>query len=144
MRTWSYVAIFLAAVDLLTFIPLTAYGEELETVIFLTGDTCQEQTWLQEKLPDYYVVCAREPNVAFARAHYWAFEQWFYVIYVQTGYVEWSKGRFAAGYTYDTYSVSISADFAIEHERLHLVCDCFFTPDGLHGSPETGAIGARL
>ena len=117
-----------------------ASEREKDTIVFLTGETCKEQAWLQERLPDYSVICAyktgsfqTEPNVAWARMHYSTFESEFYVIYVQSEYYQLTPTVSVAGISFWHYAIAIGADYVVEHERLHLVCQCHKTPDGHHG-----------
>lgn len=129
----------LAVIVALSMWNMKAFGAEAdkETIVFLTGTTCDERERLQNQLPDYYVYCTNEPNVAWARLHFWAFEQWFYVIYVQSGYYELTDTLSVAGIAFNGkesgYAISIDASFVVEHERLHLVCKCYKTSDGAHG-----------
>jgi hypothetical protein len=137
------------AIALLMAAPALAFASDVEivdvetkgTVVFLTGSTCAEdvRARLQSQMPDYWVVCAwrdggkmAEPNVAYARMHYAAFEKLFYVVYVQDSYYELTKDYPVAGIAFGTYAISIDYYIVVEHERLHLVCQCYKTPDKYH------------
>ena len=139
---------FAIALGLITVLAVVnvhkAYGSDVEiieiekeTIVFLTGSTCNERDWLQSRLPDYHVYCTNEPNVAWARMHFSGFEPWFYVIYVQEQYYDLTDSYSVAGITFNGsesgYAVAIGADFVIQHEREHLVCKCYKTADGHHG-----------
>jgi len=135
MWTQKNGAISLAAIFFLLVAPVTAIGsEEKETVIFLVGKVCERQLKLQEAMPNYLVGCSNERIWQLAQARLWGFEEWFYVIYVNDSGINGHLGQ-----SFGKFAVAIDAPFVIEHEREHLVCQCFYTPDGLHGSPETGA-----
>lgn len=120
---------------------IAVYGQEKQTVVFLTGATCEKDLkYLSERLPDYWVVCAYhdngltpDPSVAWARMHLSEFEKYYHVVYVQNAYYSLTPTYKVAGITFGNYSIAIPADFVIKHELQHQICQCFQTPDHVHG-----------
>ena len=117
---------------------------EKTIVLFLIGSTCDQFDNLTAKFPDAYVYCSGENNIAWARLHYSGFEQLYHIVYVtddNQDILTASSQISPYGMTLDNYhySVSISFEKSIRHELEHQYCACFYTPDGLHGSPTTGA-----
>lgn len=136
--------ITIAVIVALVMLNLKAFGAEARpTVIFLVGhELCAMQLELAEMTP-YDVACAREDTLVMARAHYYGFEEYFNTVYLvmdspngklgQAYYDSEKTWAFAAYMPYDPMET-------VNHELEHLFCECFYTLDGYHGSPQTGAV----
>lgn len=111
------------------------------TVLFLVGkDLCSQQANIAAQYPNYAVVCAYENTLTMARVHYWYFEKLFNVIYVVPAPIGGKNGEaFHDKKAGTKWAFSINWSVSIEHERLHLEEETFYTSDGMHGSPKTGA-----
>ena len=134
---------YVATIETVMHVYAQEQTSEKTIVLFLTTPLCNESNVLAEEFPDAYVYCTYELNIAFARLHYSGFEQLYHVVYVSNSQdiKQASNGISPYGLTMDNYkySISISLDKSIRHELEHQYCACFYTSDGLHGSPTTGA-----
>lgn len=122
-------------------IVMKAYGEEAHerpVVAFLLENACSQEDKLAEQLTDAYVYCTHDSTVMLARSHLSGFESMYHVVYVNNDQ-SW-------GITMSDYSYSIARPWNVEimHESEHLACKCFYTPDGMHGSPTTGTISGVI
>ena len=104
-----------------------------EIVLFLVGSACGHYNQLVNQFPDAYVYCTGDQSWNLARMNLYGFEDLYHVVYIDDSSHTW-------GQTYDNkYSVSRSWNIEIRHELEHQYCKCFYTADGFHGSPQTGA-----
>ena len=119
---------------------MRAYGETSGKgiVLFLLQSACRDSDKLEQQFPDATVYCTHDSSLMIARSHLSGFETMYHVVYVSNTQ-SW-------GITMHDYSYSLARPWSVEirHELEHQYCKCFYTADGMHGSPQTGAISGVI